>query len=334
MSRTFRLILWTCVPLIALIGAWRLWSAATSAPSGPEGLAGLSEQQKIEAAREIERLQRETEERRTATESWLNSRRPHVGPVVGPGSFEVLHAVERARPQYQALGLGESDVRAAVRHAGELLYLMYVRCDCDALTSWRLAYGYRYFPIERLKADRHMRRHIEHVAGRSLGPEETDTLALWRDYCRQRLQPGRPQIRGLDLAPDGALVLVHASRRSLAVRAPEVAPFRLNAPSQIGHSVDDPQAPALLRTWAGVEGRIVWPTWFPPADVEPRLQREGTIFAEVAYVLLLDDGSLQPISIVLGLDPVTRRWWVMQCYILHNNIRPPRTPLPLALGGF
>jgi hypothetical protein len=152
MSRTFRLILWTCVPLIALIGAWRLLRAATSAPSAPEGLAGLSEQQKIEAAREIERLQREAEQRRTATESWLSARRRHVGPVVGPESFEVPHAVERARPQYQALGLSESDVRAAVQHAGELLYLMFVMRDCAALTRWRLEYGYRYYTIERLRA--------------------------------------------------------------------------------------------------------------------------------------------------------------------------------------
>lgn len=333
MSRSFRYILWTCVPLIALISAWRLWSAATSHSSVPAPLAGLSEQQKIEAAREIERLQREGEQRRTTTDVWLSTRRQHIGPVAGPESFEVPHAVERARPQYQALGLSESDVRAAVRHTAELLHLMFVRCDCDALTRWRLAYGYRYYPIERFRADRHMRRHVEFVAGRSLGPEETDTLALWNDYCRQHLERNSPPIRGVDLAPGGALVLVHASKRSLAVRAPEVPPFRLNAPSQIGQSVDDPHAPALLRTWAGSEGRNVWPTWFPPADVEPRLLREGTIFAEVAYVLQLADAELQPISIVLGLDPATRRWWVMQCYVLHN-IRPPRTPFPLALGGF
>ncbi len=333
MSPAFRMILALMVLLIALAGVWRIWSAARPSPAAPRvpGVQSSADGPEVdEYVREYERQKHEGAERRRRSAEWLQSRAPHVGPVVGPESFEVPHAVERARPQLQGYGLSDRDVRTAVRHTAELLHLLFVRRDCDALTRWRLDYGYRFYPIERLRESSIQRRSIERIAQRQLQPHETDSLGLWNDYCRHHLLE-KPAIRGLDLSPDGAIVLVTRSEQGLKVPV-RTPPYRLSAPSTIGQSTRDPALPELLRLWAGGSGAVVWPFWVPPSDVEARLERPGVVFIEIAYVLELGDRTLQPISLVLGMDPSTRGWWVMQCYIPHDE-HVPRPSFPLALGG-
>lgn len=333
MSPAFRTILLGLVLLIALAGVWRIWSAATSSPASPMSSGGRSDRDDPETAeyvRELESQKHEGAERRRRGAEWLQSRAPHIGPVVGPESFEVPQAVERVRPQLQGYGLSERDVRTALRHTAELLHLLFVQRDCEALTRWRQDYGYRFFPVERLRESSIQLRSIERTAQRQLQPHETNSLGLWRDFCRHHLLE-KPAIRGLDLSPDGAIVLVTRSDQGLRLPT-RTPPYRLSAPSIIGASTRDPTLPDLLRLWAGGSGAVVWPFWVPPADVEERLLRSGVVFVEIAYVLELSDRTLQPISIVLGMDPATRRWWVMQCYIAHDE-HIPRPTLPLALGG-
>jgi hypothetical protein len=336
MSRAFRSILWVLLPLIALLGGWNLWRLA-AAPGPPRAAASTgaeserAESERAEAERQMEEARREERERRERTAAWLRSRLPHVRPVTGPESFEVPEAVEAARPQFQAAGLQDRDVRAAVRHAAELLDTLLVQSDPEALTRWRLDYGYRFYPIERLRTSSFARRWIERTAGRKLAPDETDSLPIWRDLCRQMFDQ-IPPIRGVDAGPDGAIVVVTRSEEGLAVRVPEVAPYRKPTPNRISQSRMDPSAPDLWRLWSGGGSGVIWPMWFPPDDVDRRLQAPGTAFVEVAYVLQLQDRSLLPLSLVMGMDPVTRRWWLMQYYVYRSSGDAPTAGL-LRAGG-
>jgi hypothetical protein len=295
------------VAVAVVLALWRFWPALSGSGSDPgQGLKRAAD----------ELYETHADLHRAAT-AWLAERSRHVMPVQGPEAFRVPHAVAAAVPQLAGTDLEERDLRAAVDHAAEMMYLLYVRREPEAYIRWRLSYGYRFFPIERLRVDAVYRGMLERGAGRRLGPDETDTLPLFRDYWKNKIAPV-PPIEGIDQSPEGGLVQVWRGRESLRYREDQ-PPFRRGIPSQIRSSLHDPQAPDLLRLWRGVRSGIGWPVWFPPPEVEARLGQEGTAFVEVAWVVRFHDGLTLPLSLSLAMDRQTRRWWIMQFYE-HNII--------------
>lgn len=299
------------VVLVAVaLALWRFWPALTGAGADPMATLERSFDEPYRVHADLHR---------SAT-AWLAERSRHIAPVRGPEAFQVPHAVTAAGPQIAAAGLAESDVREAVRHAAEMMFLLYVQREPEPYIRGRLSYGYRFFPIGRLRTDAIMRGMIERGAGRALAPDETDTLPIFRDYWANRIGPV-PPIAGIDQGPEGGLVLAWREREPLKVRE-DRPPFRRGIASRIELSLHDPQAPDHLRLWRGARSGIGWPVWFPPSDVEARFAQEGTAFVEVAWIIRFHDGLTVPVSLTLGMDRQTRRWWIMHFY--EHNIERGR----------
>jgi hypothetical protein len=307
------------VCILGLIGGWRLFTASSRDADTRAVMARYAEKE-IGRHADLHR----------AAEAWLRGRDAFILPVTRAEQFVVPDAITRARPQFEAAGLSEREVRAAVEHAAELMHLLFVRRDLEELLRWRADRGYRVFPIDRLRADSIMRQYIERSAGRRLRDDETDALPIWREYWANRARTGRiVSISGVDPTPDGAVVMAWRSTESHSM-AYSAAPFRHAVWSRIANALNDPGAPERLRLWRGVIEAVGWPDWFPPGDVEPRLEAAGVQFVEAGWVLRFGDGQVLPFSLVLGRDPVTGRWWVMQYYVFHGETRRPG----LSFDGF
>lgn len=245
---------------------------------------------------------------------WLQARMAAVAPIASAEAFEVPTALEAARPMLAEVGLSVSDGQAAVAHAAAMMHRRFVVRDFDAYTRWREEMGYRFFPAERLRQEPVMYDAITLGAGRALRDDEADTKQIWQLYWKNVIEPSAKVVR-MDQTAEGSVVLAWKNAEGLALRKPG-APARRAVGAPIATST--PAAPGRgVGLWRGARAGQGWPVWFPPDDVEVRLEAPGTPFVEVAWILQLDDGKFQPFVLDLGMDRQTRRWWTMQWYIPH-----------------
>jgi hypothetical protein len=256
---------------------------------------------------------KESLKRRAA--AFLRPRIDAVTPVTSAASFESADAVKAAGAELAQVGLSESDAQAAMSHAAAMMHHLFVEQSYDATTAWRTAQGYEFFPPARLRQEPVYRDDIERVAGRRLRDDEKDSKDLWRLYWMNGIAKG-PRVVGVDQTPSGVVMFAWKST-GLATRT--TAPSRRSASGPI--MTTPPETPgSRVELWRGAEIGQGWPLWFPPDDVEARLEQPGVRFIEIAWVVKLEGGVFQPFVLDLGMDPMTRRWWIMQWS--HPHLEP------------
>ncbi|MGD9691117.1 MAG: hypothetical protein AB7K52_11555 [Phycisphaerales bacterium] len=281
------------VVLVASLAGWRLWPFVKSAaPAADQARAALA----ADGAR------------------WLSARAAAATPVQSPESFELAVSIDAVAADLARAGLTRQDARSALAHAAKLMHLRFVDRDFETYTRWREEQGYRFFPPERLRQEPPMRRAIELGAGRALRDDEADSRELWSLYWRNVIEPSA-RVSALDQTAQGSILLVWRSPEGLALRTRAPARRPVASPIHTGDAHDNERADLPL--WRGAGVGQGWPVWFPPDEVEQRLEAPGTPFIEAAWVLRLEDGRVQPFALDMGMDPLTRRWWVMQWYVPH-----------------
>lgn len=279
---------------LAALVAWRLWPFATFKPGTDRAV--------VEARDELKR--------RAA--AFLRPRIAAVTPATSPRSFESADAVRDASADLAGSGLSETEARTAMAHASAMMYLLFVDRNYDRFTAWRAEQGYEFFPPARLRQDPSYRDDIEKVAGRRLRDDEADSKELWRLYWTNGIAKG-PRVIGVDQTPGGVVMFAWKSS-GLAHKAK--APSRRSASGPI--VTTPPETPgSRVELWRGAEIGQGWPLWFPPDDVEARLEQPGVSLVEIAWVVEIEGGQFQPFVLELGMDPMTRRWWIMQFSLPH-----------------
>lgn len=244
--------------------------------------------------------------------AFLQPRIDAVTPVTSPESFESADAVRAASADLAGSGLSETDAQAAMAHASAMMHSLFVDRDYGRFTARRAEQGYEFFSPARLRREPSYRDDIEKVAGRRLRDDETDSKELWRLYWANGIAKG-PRVIGVDQTPGGVVMFAWKSS-GLAHKA--TAPSRRSASGPI--VTTPPETPgSRVELWRGAQVGQGWPLWFPPDDVEARLEQPGVSLAEIAWVVKVEGGQCQPIVLELGMDPQTRRWWIMQFSLPH-----------------
>lgn len=279
------------------VGAWRMWPA--TARYGPiDSRAAYTEEEVAWAER---------------ASGWLRERAAAASPIASAAALAPTEAVEEAWAELAAVGLKRDDARAALEHGAALIHLLFVRRDFEACTRWREDHGYAFCPPARLRAEPMLKESVERVAGRALGDDEADGRDLWRLYWANGVERV-PRVTTADQTGRGVIMLASRSAEGLAHR--RASPLRRAAPSAIAGTPGG-STESRVGYWRGGQSATGWPMWFPPADVDARLQAPGVQFIEIGWVLGTEKGGHQPLVLVLGMDPATRRWWVMQWYLGH-----------------
>ncbi len=292
-----RVVFAVVIVAIALIAAWRLWPVA-AAP-------GAIHSGRVMESGEAEMI--------ADAKAWLAERLKSVTPIDGPQAFESPAALGAAVPMLAAAGLTPEDAKMVMAHASALMHARFVLRDGAAYTKWRREAGYSFFSPSRMRDEPMMRDLIEKGAGRSLRDDERDSNELWDLFWRNSIQSS-PRVTAMDQTAGGTVMNAWKSTESMALRVK--APARKGAYSMIM------MAPATSvgttnGRWRGSGTGQGWPLWWPPDDVEARLERAGTCFVEIGWILQTEKGKGQPFILTLGMDPQTRRWWAMQFFIPH-----------------
>ncbi|MBL8759201.1 MAG: hypothetical protein JNK35_12310 [Phycisphaerae bacterium] len=282
---------------VALLAAWRLWPAAT----GP----GAIESGRVLEAGEAEMI--------ADAKSWLEERFKSVTPITGRESFESAAALDAAGAMLASAGLTRADAEAALAHASALMHARFVVRDGAAYTRWRREAGYVFFPVSRMRDEPVMREQIERGAGRALRDDEQDSGAMWEAYWRNSIETS-PRVTAMDPTADGTIMNAWRAAEGLAHRMK--TPARRGVYSRIV-AAPGTKSGTVLGRWRGSGTGQGWPLWLPPDDVEARLERAGTCFIEIGWILQTEQGRFQPFILTLGMDPQTRRWWAMQFFIPH-----------------
>ncbi len=246
-----------------------------------------------------------------ASSEWLETRARGMVPVSDVEALTRAVCVDKRLNAFGSVGLSRDSAEAAVEHAAQAVWHRFMAKQFDGYTAWREAHGYRFFPADRLRRDRVMSDAIAAGAGRGLGAEEADTRELWGLYWKNVIAP-TDHVVSIDGSADGVMFFAWQNRSSLS--RPGLVPARraVSSPLQTKEG-----GPADVHLWRGAGVGQGWPVWFPPDDVEARLNAPGVMIVEVAWVFGSKGGEVQPFAIDLGRDPKTGRWWIMQFYVPH-----------------
>jgi hypothetical protein len=285
------------IAVVAVVAVWRLWPVATA--------PGAIHSGRVLESGEAEMI--------ADAKAWLAERFKSVTPIAGPEAFESPAAIDAAGPMLAAAGLTREDAQAAMAHASALMHARFVVRDGAAYTKWRREAGYSFFSPSRMRDEPVMREQIEKGAGRSLREDERDSNELWDLYWRNSIESS-PRVTAMDQTASGTVMNAWKSTESMALRVK--APARKGAHSMIVTAPVRPVGSTNGR-WRGSGTGQGWPLWWPPDDVEARLERAGTCFIEIGWILQTEKGTFQPFILTLGMDPQTRRWWVMQFFVPH-----------------